>query len=219
MNEQAERHLAQAKGYIDQGDQFYRRAKAEIQAAVEAGATQREVARFLAKSHSWVQDVLRWDGEGTLYGRDTERRQLDMAKQVLREAPAEQVAKIVEALPAERRIEVAEAALKPEKRERERDYVDRRAVRQEQHEDPERVAAQLIKLYLANAEGALRDAITTAQGESWSPASSDWALARIAVTAELLDVLRMAVTNTDGVDWDRELSRLTDAADAAGMER
>lgn len=87
MNEQAEQHLTKAKDCIARGDQFYREAKVEIDAAIAAGASQREVARFLARSHTWVQNVLAWDGTGTLYGNDTERRQIDMAKQVLNESP------------------------------------------------------------------------------------------------------------------------------------
>jgi hypothetical protein len=95
MNASAEAHLVQAKEYIAKGDEFYRKAKPEIEAAIASGASQREVARFLARSRKWVQDVIEWDGTGTLYGKDTERRQTDMAKQVLRESTPSQIADII----------------------------------------------------------------------------------------------------------------------------
>lgn len=110
VNPTAEKHLAKAKNYIAKGDEYYRKAKPEIEAAVAAGATHREVARNLARSHRWVQDVLAWDGKGTLYGKDTERRQIDQAKQVLREQPLEVVERIIGELPQERQAEVAAAA-------------------------------------------------------------------------------------------------------------
>lgn len=87
MNKQAENHLAKAKDYIVKGDEYYRKAKPEIHAAQEKGANTSEIARFLSMSRTWVTDVLAWDGKGTLYGKDTGRRQIDQAKQLVREAP------------------------------------------------------------------------------------------------------------------------------------
>lgn len=92
MNDLAQSHLAKAKEYIAQGDEFYRQAKEHIDAALASGASLREVSRFLDRSKDWVANVRDWDGYGTLYGKDTERRQIDMAKQVLRESPPEQIA-------------------------------------------------------------------------------------------------------------------------------
>lgn len=96
MNPKAEKHLAKAKEYLAKGDEFYRKAKPEIEAAIAEGVSQREVARILARGHKWVSDVVAWDGTGTLYGKDTERRQIDMAKQVLRESEPEQIADFYE---------------------------------------------------------------------------------------------------------------------------
>ncbi len=96
MNKNAEKHLAKAKDYLAKGDEFYRKAKPEIEAAFVAGANYVEISRYLEKSKSWVYDVRNWDGSGTLYGKDTERRQVDQAKQVLRESDPEQIAAILE---------------------------------------------------------------------------------------------------------------------------
>lgn len=109
MTKEAERHLTNAQEYLAQGDQYYRKARPEILAAQGKGANTSEIARFLARSRTWVMDVLAWDGKGTLYGKDTERRQTDQAKQVLRESTPEQVAEIVASLPAEAVAKVSKA--------------------------------------------------------------------------------------------------------------
>lgn len=114
LTDEALRHVEKAKEYIAKGDQFYRRAKPEIEAAIAAGATQREVARTLARSHSWVQDVLAWDGEGTLYSKDTKDRMMRRAAQFLKEAPREEVEQVVISLPAERQGEIVVGALEQE---------------------------------------------------------------------------------------------------------
>jgi hypothetical protein len=95
MNEQAEMHLGKAKAEIAKGDEFYRKARAHIRLAQRNGANSSEIARYLSRSRTWVTDVLAWDGKGTLYGKDTERRQIDQAKQVLRSEP-EAVADLLE---------------------------------------------------------------------------------------------------------------------------
>lgn len=115
MNHAAEKHLANAAHYLAQGDAFYRKAKPEMDAAYAAGATQQEIADYLAlhgtvqRSRKWVGEVLAWDGKGTLYGHDTEDRQTRQAKQVLRESTPEQVAEIVASLPAEAVAKVSKA--------------------------------------------------------------------------------------------------------------
>lgn len=109
MNHDAEKHLSNAARYLAQGDQFYRKAKPEILAAQRKGANTSEIARYLARSRTWVMDVLAWDGSGTLYGKDTERRGTDQAKQTLRESTPEQVAEIVASLPADAVAKVSKA--------------------------------------------------------------------------------------------------------------
>ena len=97
MNASAQKHIAKAGEYLAKGDAFYRKAKPEIDAAYAEGATQQEIANGLAsygtvRTAKWVSEVLKWDGVGTLYGNDTDRRRMDMAKQVLRESEPEHIA-------------------------------------------------------------------------------------------------------------------------------
>jgi hypothetical protein len=92
MNSTAQKHLAKAKDYLAKGDEFYRKAKPEIEAAKAEGARVQDMCRYLQKSERWVYDVLAWDGEGTLYANNTEARQLRQAKQVLRESSPEEIA-------------------------------------------------------------------------------------------------------------------------------
>jgi hypothetical protein len=119
MNARAKKHLAKAKDYLAKGDQFYRKAKPEIDAALNEGASLREVSRFLDRSKDWVADVRDWDGVGTLYAKDTERRQTDQAKQVLRSTP-EVVAKLD---PAEQRELIKVLDRESVKRQKERERI------------------------------------------------------------------------------------------------
>lgn len=109
MNTTAEKHCAKAKNLIAKGDQFYRQAKPEIEAALLSGASLREVSRYLDRSTKWVADVRDWDGQGTLYGKDTGERQTRQTRQVLRESTPEQVEQIVASLPPETVAKVAKA--------------------------------------------------------------------------------------------------------------
>lgn len=120
MTDRAQAHLAKAKDYIAKGDEFYRRAKIEISVAIEQDPllSQQDIATAIGMSKTWVADVIRWDGTGTLYGKDTERRQMDMAKQVLRESHPEQVAEILDDPQINRNV--TEAALLREERTAER---------------------------------------------------------------------------------------------------
>lgn len=50
MNEQARQHCSRAKEYISKGDEFYRLAKPEIDAARAEGASVQEISADLGKS-------------------------------------------------------------------------------------------------------------------------------------------------------------------------
>ena len=112
MNDTARGHLILAKKYLSEGDEFYRRAKPEIELAQQNGANTSEIARYLSRSRTWVMDVLAWDGIGTLYGKDTERRQLDAAKQVLRESSEQEIQTLVAGLPRDTRKKIQNAVAK-----------------------------------------------------------------------------------------------------------
>ena len=111
INDQAKKHLAKAKEYLAKGDEFYRKAKPEIDAAYAAGASLREMAGVLNKSAKWCKDVLDWNGRGTLYGNDSERRQRDMTKQYLTEASPKKLGEVIAALPDKTKEALVEEAL------------------------------------------------------------------------------------------------------------
>jgi hypothetical protein len=58
------KHLAAAKADIARGTSAFRSAAAHIAAAVEAGATQAEVAAKVGKSQPWVSRLLKWRDGG-----------------------------------------------------------------------------------------------------------------------------------------------------------
>lgn len=119
MNDAAKEHLVRAKDYIAKGDGFYRQAKVEIDAAHASGASAASIGRYLTMSDTWVKDVLKWDGRGTLYGKDTERRQLDAAKQVLRESSEQEIQTLVAGLPRDAKKKLQNAVGKQEVEETE----------------------------------------------------------------------------------------------------
>lgn len=128
MNDSARTHLDRAKDYLAKGEEFYRKAKPEIDAALEEGASLREVARYLDRSKDWVADVRDWDGKGTLYGSDTVARQKRQAKQILRQASSEEIAETYLSDPDVRRKvheaqDIAHANVTQRSREAEREAV------------------------------------------------------------------------------------------------
>lgn len=116
MNKSAERHLAKAAGYVAKGEEFYRKAAEEIVAAREAdpALTQRQIGERFGRTQHWVSYLLKWyqdpDTQGSVFSTDTPRRKADHAKQVLREAPLEQIEQIITELPPQRQQDVAAAA-------------------------------------------------------------------------------------------------------------
>lgn len=117
MNREAERHLTKAVGYVERGEGYYRKAAEEIVAATEADPTlsQREIGERIGRSKQWVQRLLAWErdpssGHATPYGGQADAINVRKTKQILREAPMEQVEQIVATLPPERQKAIAAAA-------------------------------------------------------------------------------------------------------------
>jgi hypothetical protein len=82
--------------------------------------------------------VLAWNGEGTLYGKDTAARQDRQTRQILRDAPMEQVEQIIDTLPRERQQAIAAAAGHGYMKARqEQDEADQRRTPAEQRERDE----------------------------------------------------------------------------------
>src|ERR1700722_14151627 len=53
-------HLSRAKHDITAGDKSLRSAAEHIAAAIEAGASQRDVAATVGKSPAWINRLLQW---------------------------------------------------------------------------------------------------------------------------------------------------------------
>jgi hypothetical protein len=119
MNQSAERHLAKAEEYVGKGEEFYRKAAAEIAAAKEADSTlsNKAVGERLGYSGEWVASLLRWREDGHTGSRFTAQvdqtaggRNIRGAQKVLREAPMEQIEQIISELPASRQRQIGAAA-------------------------------------------------------------------------------------------------------------
>ena len=135
---EVERHLAKAQSYLAKGEAWYRKAGEEIELAREAGATWPQIGDRLDRSKSWCQRVSEWakspanggspdtpiDWKRGSHGTTAEIQA--GARKLLAEAPMEQVERIIETLPKERKQAVAAAAghqyskLREEMEERER---------------------------------------------------------------------------------------------------
>lgn len=117
MNREAAKHLDKAVKLFARGDGFYKQAAAEVVAAQEcdSGLTYAEIGALIGHSKSWVQRVVAWsrgsETETTTPFSDDGRNVLDRhTKQHLRDAPMEQVERIISTLPKERRMHIAAAA-------------------------------------------------------------------------------------------------------------
>lgn len=66
MNKQAERHLIKAEGYLMRGDEFHRKAAAEIVLAQKADPTLsgREIGERFGRSRKWVEALVAWHTTG-----------------------------------------------------------------------------------------------------------------------------------------------------------
>jgi hypothetical protein len=112
-------HLARAKEYIAQGDDFYRKAADEIRSAItNDGVTQTQAARALGRSQSWVAKLLARTEEYSdpniplvPFGgpEENEARYERHDKTVLRDPKRR--AEALAALPAATRAEIAKQAM------------------------------------------------------------------------------------------------------------
>lgn len=116
MNREAERHLDKAEKLIAKGTAAWRKAAEEILAARDADPklTMAKVGERLGHGESWVRRILAWansdSGLPTPFTGDSPGVATRHARQVLRDAPLEQVEQIIGDLPFERQQAVAAAA-------------------------------------------------------------------------------------------------------------
>lgn len=118
MTNEAEKHLNKAAGYAAKGEAFYRKAAQEILAAkaIDASLSYSEIGDALGRSKSWVQRIVAFEKtpanavSSSTPWEDHKDIDARKAKQVLREAPLEQVEQIIDSLPEDRKLAVAAAA-------------------------------------------------------------------------------------------------------------
>lgn len=109
MNRSAEQHLTKAKDYVARGEEFYRKAAEEIVAAQTADPTlgTREIGEWFGRSHTWVQDIVRWhttgkstrggsEGAPTPYAEQQGAVAKRHARSVLRDASPEEIAELLD---------------------------------------------------------------------------------------------------------------------------
>lgn len=96
-------HLARAKDYIGKGEEFYRKAAEEIKAAREAdfALTWEQVAERVGKSGTWCRRLVQWGTSpqstaDTPFAEESGRVAQRHARSVLRNAPPEQIAELLD---------------------------------------------------------------------------------------------------------------------------
>jgi hypothetical protein len=112
MTRDAQKHLASAKRLIASGELYYKKAAKEILAAKKADTTlgDREIGEWFGRSHTWVQDIVRWSTTGkstrggtanapTPYAEQSGAVAKRHTKSVLREASAIEIAALVRSDP------------------------------------------------------------------------------------------------------------------------
>lgn len=118
MNTLADKHVAKGQGYLERGEEFYRKAAEEFLAAKEADPTlsNAEIARQTGRSNQYIGRLLtavtRASETGTFevdWNSGSNVRS-NVVTKTLRDAPMEQVEQIIADLPAERQKAVAAAA-------------------------------------------------------------------------------------------------------------
>lgn len=118
MNKDAEKHLDKAQTYLGKGEEFYRKAAGEIESAKLADPTlsYTEIGDRLGRSKSWVQRIVAFGKSpanavsSSTPWEDHQAINLRKTKQLLREAPLEQVEQMIAELPKERQTAIRAAA-------------------------------------------------------------------------------------------------------------
>jgi len=223
---QASEHLARAKEYLAIAESRDSKREAYIKAADEIAAhkdekpkeTNENLARFLGVTKDRVSKLLRWRESGfkaeTPYLMDdqaTTRAARSHTKKVL--ADADERRKVLAKMPDKDKLAVANDALteldRSEKASGRRSTrSERRANRAKAKGSPNEGLDTLVRLRLAKANRAIEDATRSAIEGEWTDEEAERLLERVARTEGLIDVLKMALHNTDDIDWDAELAGL-----------
>ncbi len=211
MTNEAQKHLDKAASYAEKGEAFYRKAAEEIIAAraADPSLSFTEIGDKLGRSKSWAQRIVAFGKSpantvsSTTPWEDHKAIDARKARQVLREAPLEQIEQMIEDLPEERREAVAAAVGNAYAKERQ---ANREEIR---HQTPAK------KKEIEAAQGAI--------GESWRRGLAGFtALGIVAHIEQAAD--EMAELNADHSVTDELLeqigtafARLTEEIEVARM--
>jgi len=116
LNNEAVRHLTLARGFLDKGESFYHKAAEEIVAAQQAdpSLTNVEIGEWFGRGRDWVRTLVTWhtsgDRDRAPFAGKSEVKDTSKTRVLLREAPMEQVERILDELPPERVQQIAAAA-------------------------------------------------------------------------------------------------------------
>ena len=116
MNRAAKQHLAKAKEYLAKGEGFYHRAAKEIVAARDADpkVSNAEIGSWFGHTEKWVRQLMAWHASPTsrtsLPFEGDKGRDASTTKKILRDAPLEQVERIISDLPRERQRAIGAVA-------------------------------------------------------------------------------------------------------------
>jgi hypothetical protein len=109
MNGRATALLAEAKGFLARGEEFYRKAAEKMRAAKDEGATWAEIGEALGHSKSWAERIVSWHetpansaSRTAPFTEPTGVQAKRHAKVVLRDLPAEEIAETLLADPVVR---------------------------------------------------------------------------------------------------------------------
>lgn len=185
-------HLARAKDYIGRGEEFYRKAAAEIAEAMnqDGSLTYARIGESLGHTDKWVGRLVRWSTTGDVHtpfaeekGKVAERH----ARSVMREAPMEQVEQIIAALPPERQRKLATALdTESAKRQKAREQIAKQKERDHLGDElvdglELREELQSTEYLLIKARGNLRGFVkhvgeigATSTPEAWRASCLDW---------------------------------------------
>jgi len=117
MNTEAQAHLAQAQTLVARGEEFYRQAADEIIAAkrVDPTLTFRAIDQVLGAYDGFTGNIVRWRESNTKnlrlpHSGQYDRVKASLTRSTLRDAPMEEVERVIDELPRERQQQIAAAA-------------------------------------------------------------------------------------------------------------
>jgi len=141
-------HIEKAASYITRGAEFYRKAAIELTAAREEGYTWKTISEGVGRSQSWCKELVAKGKSGQYsapfageYGGVKTR----LTTSMLKDAPMEEIERVIEKLPRERRNQIGRAFDHPYSTAR-ADFADReRNLSEREKQEREAAVEQITK--------------------------------------------------------------------------